>query len=323
MKEKGRPSPNRSFRSRIAYYIFGLILITIILFLYVHQEPSSHLRGIDGPKRQFPFTEKEFPSSLTTTKRYNHLIIVPGHAVMKISEINLAKEQESAWYLLDYQLGQGFPEIIHSHIEEGIAIASSDPKSLLIFSGGQTRQEVGPMSEAASYYYYAKHYHLLPSSSSLSSSSSTPPIHLEEYARDSYENILFSICRFYELTSAYPDHITVVGFDFKSKRFTEIIRRAIRFSSRSFHYFGIQPNLQLFHYDNAVRGEAMVFESLAKDMYGCNTPDLRNKREERDPYQRTIPYSLSCPELEGLLHWCESTVYPGSLPWTIAGNEEQ
>jgi hypothetical protein len=320
MRDKGRPGPGKSFKSRIIYYLFGLFLVTIILFLYVHQEPSNHLRGGVSPtSKQFPSIKNEFPSPRGLIKRYSHLVIVPGHAVMKVGEISHAKEEESAWYLLDYQLGQGFPEIIHSHIEEGISIASSDPKAVLIFSGGQTRQDVGPMSEAASYYYYAKYYNLL---SSLSSSTPTP-IHLEEYARDSYENILFSICRFHEVTSAYPDQITVVGFDFKSKRFTEIIRQAIRFSAQSFHYLGIKPNPQLFHYDQAVRGEAIVYESLAKDMYGCNTPDLRNKREARDPYLRTIPYSLSCPELDGLLDWCESTVYPGSLPWTAPPDTQE
>ena len=31
----------------------------------------------------------------------------------------------------------------------------------------------------------------------------------EEHARDSFENLLFSVCRFRELTGAYPQNITV------------------------------------------------------------------------------------------------------------------
>jgi hypothetical protein len=33
----------------------------------------------------------------------------------------------------------------------------------------------------------------------------------EEHARDSLENVLFSICRFYELTGHFPHNITVVS----------------------------------------------------------------------------------------------------------------
>ena len=33
----------------------------------------------------------------------------------------------------------------------------------------------------------------------------------EEYARDSFENLLFSVCRFRQLTGAYPANITVRG----------------------------------------------------------------------------------------------------------------
>lgn len=34
----------------------------------------------------------------------------------------------------------------------------------------------------------------------------------EEHARDSFENLLFSVCRFRELTGSYPHNITVSPF---------------------------------------------------------------------------------------------------------------
>jgi hypothetical protein len=40
----------------------------------------------------------------------------------------------------------------------------------------------------------------------------------ETFARDSFENLLFSIARFREITGAYPKQITVVGYDFKKQR---------------------------------------------------------------------------------------------------------
>jgi hypothetical protein len=52
----------------------------------------------------------------------------------------------------------------------------------------------------------------------------------EEHARDSFENLLFSICRFYELTGNYPESITVVGFEFKKERFIKVHRAAARYA---------------------------------------------------------------------------------------------
>jgi hypothetical protein len=54
-------------------------------------------------------------------------------------------------------------------------------------------------------------------------------VHSEEYARDSYENVLFSLCRFFEVTGRYPEKVTVIGFQFKEKRFKDLHRKAVRF----------------------------------------------------------------------------------------------
>ena len=64
----------------------------------------------------------------------------------------------------------------------------------------------------------------------------------EEFARDSYENLLFSICRFHEVTGRYPDKITVVGFGFKTRRFVDLHRKAVRFPEDKFFL----PNYELF-----------------------------------------------------------------------------
>jgi hypothetical protein len=48
---------------------------------------------------------------------------------------------------------------------------------------------------------------------------------LEEFARDSVENLLFGICRFRECTGEYPEHVTVIGWAFKSERSNCIGRR--------------------------------------------------------------------------------------------------
>jgi hypothetical protein len=40
----------------------------------------------------------------------------------------------------------------------------------------------------------------------------------EEYALDSYQNLLFAIARFHEVTGGWPRKITVVGYGMKRRR---------------------------------------------------------------------------------------------------------
>jgi hypothetical protein len=42
------------------------------------------------------------------------------------------------------------------HIQVGVVEASQDPEALLLFSGGHTRREAGPRSEAESYWLIAE-----------------------------------------------------------------------------------------------------------------------------------------------------------------------
>lgn len=51
--------------------------------------------------------------------------------------------------------------------------------------------------------------------------------------------LMTSICRFYQITGSYPSKITVVGFEFKRTRFTDLHRAALRFPLQKFDYIGI------------------------------------------------------------------------------------
>jgi hypothetical protein len=161
----------------------------------------------------------------------SHLIIVAGHAVMRLSKLNVAAKSDDGWYLLPYQRKIGFPSIISAHIRKGVELAKRSTQAILIFSGGQTRRDVGPLSEAASYYFLANQMNWI-------DEKSAPNIYLEEYARDSFENLLFSICRFREITGYYPKSVSVVGFDFKGKRFSSFHRQSIGFPHGNFSYIG-------------------------------------------------------------------------------------
>ncbi|CAB4443020.1 unnamed protein product [Rhizophagus irregularis] len=181
---------------------------------------------------------------------------------------------------------------------------------------GQTRPSAGPRSEAQSYYILAQSLNLNLSSTINSTTSLNTRIITEEYARDSYENLLFSICRFNEYTNSYPRNITVIGFQFKKKRFSELHRFALKFPLDRFNYIGIDP-------DNTSPLGRFVGESVnslgpfKQDLYGCHGK-LLDKKLTRNPYRRSHPYQISCPELSPLLNYCPEDriqLYPDKLPW--------
>jgi hypothetical protein len=75
----------------------------------------------------------------------------------------------------------------------------------------------------------------------------------EDHALDSFQNLLFSIARFHEYTGDYPTKITVVGYEFKRARFTNLHRAALRWPKDKFHYIGVDPDSE--HNVTAEQGE--------------------------------------------------------------------
>ena len=99
-------------------------------------------------------------------------------------------------------------------------ITARDPKSVLVFSGGQTRRDAGPRSEGQSYWHVAEHFDWWGTGAGARATT-------EEYARDSLENVLFAACRFQEVVGRYPKRVTVVSYDFKRRRFVELLGPAL------------------------------------------------------------------------------------------------
>lgn len=263
-----------------------------------------------------------------------HLIVVAGHSVTVTGHLEDADVDEVDWYLLDYQRGRGLPAAIVGHIRAGLAAARRDPQALVVFSGGETRAATGPETEASSYYRVADAMNLWAGTEAVgeqqqqpSSVDATATLRArtvtEEFATDSYENLLFSICRFYEVTQSYPTKITMVSFTFKRRRFVELHAPALRWPSDQFAYIGVDPPPSTgFDLEQATRGEAenaaRPFES---DPYGCHSAVLLEKRRARNPFYRTPPYTVSCPDLRELLRHCgPETIARALVPW---GRSEQ
>ena len=163
----------------------------------------------------------------------NHLILVPGHAVWKGRSGNEA-HQDDNWVLESVQRG-GSVQTFIKHIMKGAELAIQDPNSLLVFSGGQTRT-MAQETEGDSYYRLAEALDLyrqydtprrpgpgdfaradqaqegsgVDGKTSTASAAATavaakradrhlfPRATTEQFALDSYQNLLFSICRFKE-----------------------------------------------------------------------------------------------------------------------------
>lgn len=222
-----------------------------------------------------------------------------GHAVLLRSK-NLAAD--SSWSLLDFQRGE--PPFYIEHVRAGVEAAAADPESLLVLSGGPTRVDAGPRSEAQSYHEIARHFAWW---GRVEVAARTV---LEEFARDSFENLLFGICRFKEFGGSYPDRVTLVSWKFKERRFG-LHREAIGYPSERFVYLGPNNPRDL---DQALRAEKNAIAAYTADPYS-SSPRFREKRRERNPYRRQNGYAISCPELAALMTHEGPELYRGPWPW--------
>ncbi|QRV94024.1 cytoplasm protein [Ceratobasidium sp. AG-Ba] len=218
-------------RSRITN--LGAVVFALILAISLF----SNLRYaflLSRAARRFTTT----PAIITDTVSYNrsiskldHLVVVAGHAIWKGGSA-ADHSKDSSWVLDTAQEGHGNPSAFYAHITKGAQIALADERSLLVFSGGQTRKPTH-LTEAQSYLSLAFASGTLPSAPLPFARATT-----EDYALDSFQNLLFSIARFKERTGRYPRKVTVVGFGVKRARFEKLHARALRWGGE-FVYVGV------------------------------------------------------------------------------------
>merc|ERR1740123_359787 len=179
---------------------------------------------------------------------------------------------------MQHQKSENHLSAFLEHIEVGINLTFANPSALLIFSGGSTRSEVGPFSEGSAYWKvaqncnHAKFEHF----SVIQARAFT-----EDYAMDSFQNILFSICRFYEITGRYPSSITAISWSYKKTRFEMLHRKALMYPEGKFKFLGVDGTVNIS--ENAWSYEAMAIEGFKQDFFGCYTK-LKQTRVVRNPY---------------------------------------
>jgi hypothetical protein len=233
------------------------------------------------------------------------LIVVAGHAVY-VGKDQRAAANDKSWVLQDFQKGE--PPCYIEHIRFGVELAASQPKSLLIFSGGQTRREAGPKSEAKSYWLLADQFGWWQKTDVKNRAT------VEEFARDSFENLLFGIARFREGTGHYPFSLEIVSWAFKRERF-DLHRQTIRWPGDVQHYKYHSVN-NPDDLDGSLKGEAKTLAAFERDPFGTEE-SVRSKRARRNPFNQSPPYPATCPEIAGLFNHktVEGRAFKGILPW--------
>lgn len=268
-----------------SYLIFGL---------FARRMNNSVGRGRRGDVSSAKLPSRDFDRVSKNWGHLDHLIVVPGHGVQWCTNIGRPVKDPSCWYLFDYQKPQ-VPCFLE-HIQTGADMARNDSRALLIFSGGQTRSGAGPRSEAWSYFSAAESLGILDGSSG----ALYDRVVTEEFARDSLENLLFSMARFQQITGSPPRKITIVGFPFKARRFLELHRVAARISEENFTYISVfLPG----HSQDAMVDDA--YDDFKTDLYGCG-PKLLSKKIARNPYKQQHGYKETSAELRSILSMCDT-----------------
>lgn len=229
--------------------------------------------------------------------KITRLVLLPCHSIWKGGSTLGSERLE--WELADFQI-EGFDHLcFKNHIIQSLEYIKQDEQSCLIISGGQTKEQCGPVSEAESYLQLGQE--LVDMNEDL-----RLRIQLEVFARDSFENVLFLICRFYQVYGYYPETFTVIGFEFKRERFLKLhFETGMGISIDKVEYIGDSPNPvmlseeeQISYFDDLKRCEYRFgYSPFSQDWYGIQ-PKLQAKRIARDPFNRTHSYSETNPSLK-------------------------
>lgn len=285
-----------------------------------HGELSAALRiDIDeGGVAQLPPPSDEYKDTDT-------LILVPGHGVFR--GLNAQDwSREDLWGLEPFQQGfdgfliKAFSQHIKRSLEE--LKGRGMQRSVVVFSGGQTKR-AGPRSEGLSYYILAEANNLFGvfgDDTDAKTEVLLSRLFAEEFARDSYENLLFSICRFYEVVGRYPSKIVVVNWEYKRERFQQYHRAAVRWPMAQFEYIGIDMRdaaaMLGLEVPQSMRSlsDAGTLKRVREDLYLCKVNS--QLRVDRNPQRRVIPYLQSNPTLRKLLLHCGPDLFDEKLlPW--------
>jgi len=240
---------------------------------------------------------------LTKDTYMETLIIGSGHGVPKAGCTALPEILDDASWSGGFS-GEG--REYFRHIEAAVRTAATKPDSQIIFSGGQTREEAGKRSEAFGYWEVARDNGWF----------GHPEIgkHAlkEEFARDSLENLIFSLLLFYQAHRKWPENIVVVGWIFKEERYN-FHRQAIKWPATRFEYVGVN-NPEGKAMEVAWSGEQRKLEAVRCDPF-LSGAEWAGQRELRNPFQRFHPYRGLDSATDTLLDLMDTHALKAKFPW--------
>src|SRR6185503_18100373 len=114
----------------------------------------------------------------------------------------------------------------------------------------------------------------------------------------------------------WPESITVVGWEFKAKRY-DLHRQALKWPASRFTYVGVN-NPVGEEFEKAKAGERSKIDSVARDLF-VTGPEWRSQRELRDPFQRRHPYRGIDRNLDELFDYLDRDTLTSVLPWVANG----
>ncbi|CAK9438436.1 uncharacterized protein LODBEIA_P26600 [Lodderomyces beijingensis] len=236
-------------------------------------------------------------------KPVNHLVIVPCHGIWKGGD----PYQRESWHLAPFQIQGNDHLCFIEHLQLAFDETAKDPSACMVISGGETKQEAGPVAEATSYFQLLEK--MVPGPQKHRRIILENRVTTEVHARDSFENVIYSICRFYELFQTYPTRITIVGFEFKRHRFLNLhLATALGLDKEKIVYLGNAPSPSgltseetlVYFKDIDANEKAHATDLFARDWYGTRE-SLRAKKLKRNPFARRHHYASSCPDLARFL----------------------
>ncbi|KAG9657983.1 release factor, partial [Aureobasidium melanogenum] len=207
------------------------------------------------------------------------LVVVCCHAICTNSS---NPYQESNWLLKPFQRSNastgkpGEHETFLLHIQAGVN-ALRRAETVLVFSGAKTERDA-LSSEADSYRNIL--VHCFGDSDIVQQAMTDGRMLCEDAATDSYQNLLFSLIKYYEVKGKWPRMITVITHSFKEARFLECHADAICWPSAKIRVQGLNPPFPLSELREVQGLEKETLDLFKADPHGVYAP-LSSKRSAR------------------------------------------
>ncbi len=201
-------------------------------------------------------------------------LIVPGLAIWENGDWHGLEKEKG--FSEDSEVMNVMTKSIERQVQQACESVRSGSYDVVAFSGGRTRKELADRiknSEADGMYEFAKEKDWL---------GEFPAIR-ETFARDSHENILYSMLAFRKAFGSWPGPVAVVGHAHKALRF-QLMSIGLKIPDFTFHGIGAVKPLDR----NCVREIKNLADIVPSSSDEIEDPLLRGPRFQEKRRKRTL-----------------------------------